>query len=189
MRFLLFLRLSYQQDATAILRLRFGLDVATEFKGFSCEQTRSPPVPACRSTGVVGGDQSVVSMPYRSAAKRIQSSVTSNTVVVLSAIAALIVILVLLESRIHRLSVHAAPRRIFDNFVKQETQRYKHRFVTTRLATRKTLNQRSLLFRAPTRNRMETALHASGVQAILVFHRDCGSPTVRSPEALSGDAG
>src|SRR6266700_2405296 len=38
---------------------------------------------------------------------------------------------------------------------------------------RKTLNQRSLLFRAPTRNRLETALHGSGGQAILVFTCDC----------------
>src|SRR6266702_2401817 len=38
---------------------------------------------------------------------------------------------------------------------------------------RKTLNQRSLLFCAPTHNRLETALHGSGVQAILVFNCDC----------------
>ena len=38
---------------------------------------------------------------------------------------------------------------------------------------RKTLNQRSLLFRAPTRNRLETALHGSSGQAILVFNCDC----------------
>jgi hypothetical protein len=38
---------------------------------------------------------------------------------------------------------------------------------------RKTLNQRSLLLRAPTRNRLETALHGSGGQAILVFNCDC----------------
>jgi hypothetical protein len=56
---------------------------------------------------------------------------TPNTVVVLCAVAALIVIVVFLESRIRRLSIHVAPRsaprlravprQIFDNFVKQET--------------------------------------------------------------------
>jgi hypothetical protein len=38
---------------------------------------------------------------------------------------------------------------------------------------RKTLNQRSLLFDAPRRNRLETALHGSGVQTTFVFNCDC----------------
>jgi hypothetical protein len=41
---------------------------------------------------------------------------------------------------------------------------------------RNTLNQRSLLFRAPARNHVETALHDWGVQeAILVVNCDCST--------------
>jgi len=42
------------------------------------------------------------------------------------------------------------PRQIFDNFVNRETQDHPRRFLTFVCIIRKTLNQRSLLFRAPT---------------------------------------
>lgn len=37
----------------------------------------------------------------------------------------------------------------------------------------KTLNQRGLLFRSAAHNRLETALHGTGAQTILVFNCDC----------------
>jgi hypothetical protein len=69
-----------------------------------------------------------------------EASMTPNTAVVLCAVAALIVIVIFLESRIRRLSIHVAPRSAplfravprqpFDNFVKEETLHHHRSFLT-----------------------------------------------------------
>jgi hypothetical protein len=65
--------------------------------------------PTSGSIAQIGRDQRVISIPDRSTSKKTpKTSITPNAVVVLCAIAALIVVLVSLESRIRRLSVHAA---------------------------------------------------------------------------------
>jgi len=65
--------------------------------------------PTSGSIAQIGGDQRLTEMRDRSISKKTpKTSITPNTVVVLCAIAALIAILVFLESRIRRLSVHAS---------------------------------------------------------------------------------
>jgi hypothetical protein len=71
----------------------------------------------------------------RSSSKTSPTPITPDTAVVLCAIAALLAVLVFLESRIRRLSIHVAlrspprfgavPRRAFDHFVNRETQQFK----------------------------------------------------------------
>src|SRR5262250_1386985 len=106
------MRLSGQRDIPPGSRLRFGLKVATQFQ--ESPLMKIPPgidrlgAPISGSIAQLGHDRRVAWVRDRSISKNTpRTPVTLNTVVVLSAIVALIAILIFLESRIRRLSVRA----------------------------------------------------------------------------------
>ena len=82
--------------------------------------------PTSGSIAQIGRDQRLTEMHDRSISKKTpKASITPNTVVVLCAIAALIAILVFLESRIRRLSVHAASQSGRPPILSGRTERMK----------------------------------------------------------------
>lgn len=82
--------------------------------------------PTSGSIAEIGRDQRLTEMRDRSISKKTpKTSITPNTVVVLCAIAALIAILVFLESRIRCLSVHAASQSGRAPILSGQTERMK----------------------------------------------------------------
>jgi flagellar biogenesis protein FliO len=82
--------------------------------------------PTSGSIAHISRDQRATWMRDRSISKKTpKTSITANTVVVLCAIAALIVVLIFLESRIRRLSVHAASQSGRTAILSGRTERMK----------------------------------------------------------------